>query len=105
MLGGVPSKRCPQWMNLETWIVILRTIQNAGENLLRENVQKKTNFHRYFFPNFSYHFYTSITWSHCSKLEIVLNENDTPQNQQFLLVYTLVLSKESRLQKPVDIQG
>ena len=43
--------------------------------------------------------------SHCSKLEIVLNENDTPQNQQFLLVYTLVLPKESRLQKSVDIQG
>ena len=42
---------------------------------------------------------------HCSKLEIVLNENDTPQNQQFLLVYTLVLPKESRLQKSVDIQG
>ena len=43
--------------------------------------------------------------SHCSKLKIVLNENDTPQNQQFLLVYTLVLPKESRLQKSVDIQG
>ena len=43
--------------------------------------------------------------SHCSKLEIVLNENDIPQNQQFLLLYTLVLPKESRLQKPVDIQG
>ena len=43
--------------------------------------------------------------THCSKLEIVLNENDTPQNQQFLLVYTLVLPKESRLQKSVDIQG
>ena len=43
--------------------------------------------------------------AHCSKLEIVLNENDTPQNQQFLLVYTLVLPKESRLQKSVDIQG
>ena len=46
---------------------------------------------------------TSAT--HCSKLEIVLNENDTPQNQQFLLVYPLVLPKESRLQKSVDIQG
>ena len=45
------------------------------------------------------------TFSHCSKLDIVLNENDTPQNQQFLLVYTLVLPKESRLQKSVDIQG
>ena len=43
--------------------------------------------------------------THCSKLKIVLNENDTPQNQQFLLVYTLVLPKESRLQKSVDIQG
>ena len=43
--------------------------------------------------------------THCSKLEIVLNENVTPQNQQFLLVYTLVLSKESRLQKSVNIQG
>ena len=31
--------------------------------------------------------------AHCSKLEIVLNENDTPQNQLFLL------------QKSVDIQG
>ena len=46
-----------------------------------------------------------IDHPHCSKLEIVLNENDTPQNQQFLLVYTLVLPKESRLQKSVDIQG
>ena len=47
----------------------------------------------------------SVNIAHCSKLEIVLNENDTPQNQQFLLVYTLVLPKESRLQKSVDIQG
>ena len=29
----------------------------------------------------------------------------TPQNKQFPLVYTLVLPKESRLQKSVDIQG
>ena len=42
---------------------------------------------------------------HCSKLEIVLNENVTPENQQFLLVYTLVLQKESRLQNSVNIQG
>ena len=48
---------------------------------------------------------TTIEMTHCSKLEIVLNENVTPQNQQFLLVYTLVLPKESRLQKSVDIQG
>ena len=47
----------------------------------------------------------NIVTTHCSKLEIVLNENDTPQNQQFLLEYTLVLPKESRLQKSVDIQG
>ena len=33
------------------------------------------------------------TRAHCSKLEKVLNENDTPLNQQFLLVYTLILSK------------
>ena len=43
--------------------------------------------------------------THCSKLDIVLNENDSPQNQQFLLVYTLALPKESRLQKSVNIQG
>ena len=41
--------------------------------------------------------------AHCSKLEIVLNENDTPQNQQFLLIYTLVLPKESRLQNEIEI--
>ena len=43
--------------------------------------------------------------THCSKLEILLNKNVTPQNQQFLLVYTLVLPKESRSQKSVNIQG
>ena len=31
--------------------------------------------------------------AHCSKLEIVLNENDTPHNQQLLLVYIQVLPK------------
>ena len=49
--------------------------------------------------------FLALNHSHCSKLEIVLIENDTQQNQQFLLVYTLVLPKESRLQKSVDIQG
>ena len=33
------------------------------------------------------------TRAHCSKLEKVFNENDTPQNQQFLLVYTPVVPK------------
>ena len=47
----------------------------------------------------------NIDTSHCSKLEIVLNENDTPQNQQFLLFFTPLLPKESRLQKSIDIQG
>ena len=46
-----------------------------------------------------------LNLAHCSKLKIVPNENDTPKNQQFLLVYTLVLPKKSRLQKAVDIQG
>ena len=36
----------------------------------------------------------SAAVAHCSKLEIVLNENDTPQNQQFLLVHILVLPKK-----------
>ena len=31
--------------------------------------------------------------AHCSKLEIVLNKNDTPKNQQFLLTYTLVAKR------------
>ena len=41
----------------------------------------------------------------CSNWEKVLNENDTPQNQQFLLVYTLVVPKYATLEKSVDIQG
>ena len=44
-----------------------------------------------------------VSYSHCLKLETVLNENDTPQNEEFLLVYTLVLPKESRLQKSVGV--
>ena len=48
--------------------------------------------------------YYVLNGTHCSKLGKVLNENDTPQNQQFLLVYTPVVPKQSTLQKSVDIQ-
>ena len=42
---------------------------------------------------------------HCSNWEKVLNENDTPQNQQFLSVYTLEVPKYSKLEKSIGIQG
>ena len=43
--------------------------------------------------------------SHCSNWEKVLNENDTPQNQQFLSVYTLEVPNYSKLEKSIGIQG
>ena len=42
---------------------------------------------------------------HCSNWKKVLNENDTPQNQQFLSVYTLEVPKYSKLEKSIGIQG
>ena len=72
--------------------------QNLALALCRHNFATYSRGKKYTYPQ-------NISPAHCSKLEIVLNENDIPKNQQFLLEYTLVLPKESRLQKSVDIQG
>ena len=50
-------------------------------------------------------FHTIANYSHCSNWEKVLNENDTPQNQQFLSVYTLEVPKYSKLEKSIGIRG
>ena len=47
----------------------------------------------------------SVTTSHCSTLQKVLNETDTPQNLKISLHITIVVPKLTLWVKSVDIQG